>query len=327
MGDIQDNFISPTPNNNSVDKETSELQSDIIQDDDVSILKTTPISPKEQYEISSDDVSSTSNGQESLSDSLIDHLPKAPCTETLIKSKDHETQHEFLDKSKSYDNALETEKPKHKELCLKSPLGLWINENINVSIIRLIYWCDIQRSMLTFAGVLFLLLSLYYYPVIQVVSVFGLSLLIVAFLYRIGMTVVNAVQKTSTEHPFKNLLEEKIEISEQSVAKWSSILCSYGNKTIKTCQHLFLINDIFDSLKFGLFLWLVSYIGSCLSVLTLMIIVFILLFTVPKFYEEKQNEVETFYQVIIDRVLQVLLRIESKIPEKVKALFLKEKKD
>ena len=50
---------------------------------------------------------------------------------------------------------------------------------------------------------MFILLSLTCYTFISVVTLFSIALLTVAFLYRIGMTVFNAVQKTTAEHPFK----------------------------------------------------------------------------------------------------------------------------
>ena len=60
-----------------------------------------------------------------------------------------------------------------------------------------------KKTGLVSVSALIILISLTCCSVISVISSVGLSLLVVAFLYRIGMTIVNAVQKTSVEHPFK----------------------------------------------------------------------------------------------------------------------------
>ena len=72
-----------------------------------------------------------------------------------------------------------------------------------LSVIDLIYWKCWKKSAAVFIGIMFILLSLTCCTLLSVVTLFSMALLAVAFLYRIGMTVFNAVQKTSAEHPFK----------------------------------------------------------------------------------------------------------------------------
>ena len=74
---------------------------------------------------------------------------------------------------------------------------------VSFTVLDAIYWNKIPKTAGMFGGIMFLLMSLYWYPFLTVVTNFCLALLAVAFLYRIGMTIVNAVQKTSPEHPFQ----------------------------------------------------------------------------------------------------------------------------
>ena len=69
--------------------------------------------------------------------------------------------------------------------------------------IDLIYWKCWKKTAIVFIGTMFILLSLNFCTLLSVVTLFSMSLLAVAFLYRIGMTVFNAVQKTSSDHPFR----------------------------------------------------------------------------------------------------------------------------
>jgi len=221
------------------------------------------------------------------------------------------------------------EKPiNKKDDTLRSPLALWImKQNLHPEVVRLIYWVELQRTTGVFGGVLLLLLSLRFYSLIGVVMTFALSLLVVAFLYRIGMTIVKAVQKTSAEHPFKHLLEEKIEISEEAMQYWSSQTRQCINEGIRQTQCLFLVKDTVASLKAMIMFWLVSYIASCIDFLSICILGTVLVFTVPKLYEEKQSEIDQLYSLVKEKSCLACGMIEDKLPEKVKVYLKKAKSE
>lgn len=211
---------------------------------------------------------------------------------------------------------------------LKSPLAVWmVEKNVSPKVMNTIYWKDIKRTGCIFGGILFLLLSLNCYPLISVVTTFALGFLCVCFLYHIGMTVFNVVQKTTAEHPFKNLLEQNIEIPEEVVSQLSTCICKFINAEIKCCQRLFLIENLFESVKFGITLWLVSYVSCWFSLLTMIILSVITLFTVPKLYEEKQTEIDRCFCVVKGKLCDVTKQLEQKVPEKFKKYLCKDKKE
>lgn len=197
--------------------------------------------------------------------------------------------------------------------------AVWLEDHlVDERVISLIYWSEWQKSAAVFGGVLLLLLSLAYYPFLYVVTMFMKAMLAVSFLYRIGMTIVNAVQKTSAEHPLRNLLDEKIEISEEMIKEWPELARVQINSIIKQAQHLFLINDFIDSLKFGVLLWLVSYFACWFSLLTLVTIPIISAFTIPIVYEQYQNEINHGIDIGKSKVLEIYDLVDSKVPPKFK---------
>lgn len=141
------------------------------------------------------------------------------------------------------------------------------------------------------------------------------------------MTIVKAVQKTSAEHPFKHLLEEKIEISEETMNFWSSRARCFINEGIRQTQSLFLVKDTAASLKAMVVFWLTSYIASCVYFLTLCIIATVVVFTVPKLYEEKQAEIDQVFTMALDKGALMCGTIEEKLPEKLKVYLKKAKSD
>jgi len=216
--------------------------------------------------------------------------------------------------------------PVKKDDSLKSPLALWmVKQNLHPQVVQLIYWVEVQRTTGVFGGILFLLLSLRFYSVIGVATTFALSLLVIAFLYRIGMTIVKAVQKTSAEHPFKHLLEEKIEVSDETVQRIASEVRLFVNEKIRQAQCLFLVKDTVMSLKAMVVFWLVSYVASCIDLLTIGIMGVVALFTLPKLYEEKQAEIDQVCSLVMSKTCMVCSVIEQKLPEKIKIYLKKDK--
>ena len=72
-----------------------------------------------------------------------------------------------------------------------------------ILVIDLIYWKCVKKTGVVFALELVLLFSLTMYTFLSVLTFFSMALLTVSLLYRVGMTVMGAIQKTGTDNPFK----------------------------------------------------------------------------------------------------------------------------
>ena len=78
-----------------------------------------------------------------------------------------------------------------------------INLFCPVLVIDLIYWRCLKKTGIVVATGLVLLISLTMYTFLSVLTFFSMALLTVSLLYRVGMTVMGAIQKTGTDNPFK----------------------------------------------------------------------------------------------------------------------------
>jgi len=72
-------------------------------------------------------------------------------------------------------------------------------------------------------------------------------------------------------------------------------------------RHYFLVVDVIDSLKFGLALYLMTYIGDALNLLTLVTIGVVLLFSLPKIYEANKQQIDA-------SVEQIMAQIQAQLP-------------
>lgn len=205
---------------------------------------------------------------------------------------------------------------------LTSRLAVWLtNIEIDPRVIDIIYWRDIKKTAVVFGIKLLTLLFLMYHSIITVISLFALSILTVSFLYRIGMTVIGAVQKTGTGNPYKSLLEKNMSISTEQARDIGERVGTKANLAIAKLTKLFLVEDIFASLKFAVFLWFLSCIGKWFNTITLWIIALIVVFSVPKLYEDHQTQVDK----VLCKVGKKWDEIVQKVKKKIESRFKKEK--
>ncbi|KAH1172976.1 hypothetical protein KIL84_016815 [Mauremys mutica] len=157
------------------------------------------------------------------------------------------------------------------------------------SVVDLLYWQDIKKTGVVFGASLFLLLSLTVFSIVSVTAYIALALLSVTISFRIYKGVIQAIQKSDEGHPFRAYLETDVAVSEELVQKYSNAALGHINGTVKELRRLFLVDDLVDSLKFAVLMWVFTYVGALFNGLTLLILALISLFSVPVIYERHQQ--------------------------------------
>ncbi|KAM9317357.1 reticulon-4-like [Gastrophryne carolinensis] len=184
----------------------------------------------------------------------------------------------------------------------------------NPSVVDLLYWRDIKKSGAVFGASLFLLLSLTVFSIVSVSAYIALALLSITISFRIYKGVLQAIQKSEEGHPFKAYLDSNVAVSEDLVQKYCNVALGHINKTIKELRRLFLVEDLVDSLKFAVLMWVFTYIGALFNGLTLLILALISLFSIPVLYERHQVKVDHYLALITKNVNNVKELVLSKVP-------------
>lgn len=104
---------------------------------------------------------------------------------------------------------------------------------------------------------------------------------------------MSAVQKTSDGHPFKwvlkslptfkfynllifflhrEVLDVDLTLSQDRAQQIAGVIVTHINAYVAELRRLFLVEDLVDSLKFGLLLWLMTYIGAIFNGMTVVIL-------------------------------------------------------
>ncbi|XP_075452073.1 reticulon-4 isoform X3 [Ascaphus truei] len=185
---------------------------------------------------------------------------------------------------------------------------------LSSAVVDLLYWRDIKKTGVVFGASLFLLLSLTVFSIVSVTAYIGLALLSVSISFRIYKGILQAIQKSEEGHPFQSYLESNVAVSEELVQKYCNVTLSHINCTIKELRRLFLVEDLVDSLKFAVLMWVFTYIGALFNGLTLLILALISLFSVPVIYERHQTQIDHYIGLINKSVKDTSAMIVSKIP-------------
>ncbi|XP_041610110.1 reticulon-4 isoform X2 [Vulpes lagopus] len=182
------------------------------------------------------------------------------------------------------------------------------------AVVDLLYWRDIKKTGVVFGASLFLLLSLTVFSIVSVTAYIVLALLSVTISFRIYKGVIQAIQKSDEGHPFRAYLESEVAISEELVQKYSNSALGHVNCTIKELRRLFLVDDLVDSLKFAVLMWVFTYVGALFNGLTLLILALISLFSVPVIYERHQVQIDHYLGLANKSVKDAMAKIQAKIP-------------
>ncbi|XP_046699345.1 reticulon-4b isoform X6 [Silurus meridionalis] len=181
-------------------------------------------------------------------------------------------------------------------------------------VVELLYWRDVKNSGIVFGACLLLLLSLSVCSIISVLSYVALALLSVTISFRIYKGVLQAVQKSDEGHPFKLYLEQEVSLPDEVVRKYSDTALGRINTAINELRRLFLVEDLVDSLKFAVLMWILTYVGALFNGLTLLILGLVAMFTCPVVYEKHQVQIDHYITLVRNQVSDIVGKIQSKIP-------------
>ncbi|KAM6462355.1 reticulon-4 isoform 3-T3 [Liasis olivaceus] len=181
-------------------------------------------------------------------------------------------------------------------------------------VVDLLYWRDIKKTGVVFGASLFLLLSLTVFSIVSVVAYIALALLSVTISFRIYKGVIQAVQKSDEGHPFRAYLNKDVAVSEELIQKYSHAALGHLNSMVKELRRLFLVDDLVDSLKFAVLMWVFTYVGALFNGLTLLILALISLFSIPVIYEKHQAQIDHYVELVNKNVKDAVAKVQAKIP-------------
>ncbi|XP_019338270.2 reticulon-3 isoform X1 [Alligator mississippiensis] len=182
------------------------------------------------------------------------------------------------------------------------------------SVRDLIFWRDVKKTGMVFSTTLILLLSLAAFSVISVASYLILALLSVTISFRVYKSVIQAVQKSEEGHPFKAYLDLDVTLSSEAFHNYVNAAMVHVNRALKLVIRLFLVEDLVDSLKLAVVMWLMTYVGAVFNGITLLILAELLVFTLPVVYEKYKTQIDHYVGIVRDQTKSITAKIQAKLP-------------
>lgn len=194
-------------------------------------------------------------------------------------------------------------------------LDAWFKpEKLHPRVESLIYWRDVKKSGIVFGSGLSVLIAMSLFSLISVFSYVSLLVLFGTVSFRIYKNVLQAVQKTAEGHPFKEYLDFDLTLSQEKVQQLTTVAVAHFNALLSELRRLFLVEDLVDSIKFGVVLYCLTYVGAIFNGMTCVIIAFIALFTLPKVYENNKQSIDSYLELVRSKILEITEKVKAAVP-------------
>jgi len=108
-------------------------------------------------------------------------------------------------------------------------------------------------------------------------------------------------------------------LPESAVKEHAPCVTSGINQALAKAKSLFLLENPVDTLKFGLCLYVLTYVGAWFNALTLVILAWIGVFTLPKLYLNNQAAVDEIVGKVAGQVNEVKAKVVDALPANMKS--------
>jgi len=185
------------------------------------------------------------------------------------------------------------------------------------SLTSLVYWEDPIASGAVFGPVLVSLVALCYNSLLSVCSYSALAILLLVIMVKLYSYVMVLLKKAEPgSDPLAKVAGMSLSVPAETISELAPCIASTINSSVTELRRLFLVENMVDTIKFGLSLWLLTYVGSWFNALTLLILVWIVAFTAPKLYLNNQAQVDEVLGKVLAQVEEVKGKVLAMIPNK-----------
>uniref|UniRef100_A0A5F8ANA7 Reticulon n=1 Tax=Macaca mulatta TaxID=9544 RepID=A0A5F8ANA7_MACMU len=109
-------------------------------------------------------------------------------------------------------------------------------------------------------------------------------------------------------------LDVDITLSSEAFHNYMNAAMVHINRALKLIIRLFLVEDLVDSLKLAVFMWLMTYVGAVFNGITLLILAELLVFSVPIVYEKYKTQIDHYVGIARDQTKSIVEKIQAKLP-------------
>ncbi|XP_043854099.1 reticulon-2 isoform X1 [Dromiciops gliroides] len=189
-----------------------------------------------------------------------------------------------------------------------------ITLEIHFLVAELLYWRDTRTSGVVFTGIMVSLLCLLHFSIVSVASHVALAVLAITISLRVYHKALQAVHRGDGANPFQAYLDVDLSLSREQTARYTEQITAHVVSGVTLLRHLFLVEDLVDSLKLALLFYILTFVGAVFNGLTLLILGVISAFTFPLLYRQHQAQIDQYVGLVNSQLSYIKAKIYSKIP-------------
>jgi len=181
----------------------------------------------------------------------------------------------------------------------------------------LVYWDNPRDSGVVCGSLLVCLLAVRYISLISVLGNLSLALVTATMSFRIYKSVLAAVNKTQEGHPFKAFLETDVSLPESQIVSAVEAAAARINSVTATLKSVILVENIIETVKFAVAMYVLSYVGAIMTGLTLVTVTWVGLFSLPRLYRDNQKQIDEAILPLKTKLEEMQGKISAALPASV----------
>lgn len=175
----------------------------------------------------------------------------------------------------------------------------------NASFSELVMWRDIKKSAVAFTAGLVILSALSCFSLITVFAYTSLAVIIMVGSFVFGRQLLFTFQHRIEPHPFKSQLDRNVVLNPEAVHRSLDAVLKPLNHALVRVRNLYLADSLAETLKWALYMYLLTYVGRWFNLLTLVIILWVAAFVIPPIRWIFRTQIDAGTKVVMGHVHQV----------------------
>uniref|UniRef100_A0A3B3H3P2 Reticulon n=1 Tax=Oryzias latipes TaxID=8090 RepID=A0A3B3H3P2_ORYLA len=178
-------------------------------------------------------------------------------------------------------------------------------------LVDLVYWRSMRRTGVVFTGLVIGLASIFQLSAITVLSHVCLGILCITFPLRLYYKLLELLRWNPGIHPFQSYLDYDVSLTDKDTVMLVEEVVLLVAFAVTEIKRLLFIDNLIDSIKFVLLLYLLTYVGTVTNGLTLMIAAVIGVFSLPLLYKKQQVRIRRMARTFRSLVKKVRNQLDS----------------
>merc|ERR1712212_86951 len=192
---------------------------------------------------------------------------------------------------------------------------MWLTPEVRE---HLVYWRNPLETGVVFGSVLVMLVAVKYVSLISVVGNLLLALVTSTVAFRIYKSVLAALGKSQDKsHPFQKYLDADVELPAERVLALTEEVVFHLNALITKFKNIYLVENMIESLKFAAAMYLMTFVGRLVNMVTLLIIAWVTIFACPRVYQDNQTKIDEALAPIKVKVEELTSKLTTATSKKI----------